>query len=119
MLLDHEIAHIQNGDLKFLAGLRWTSIPLWANPLFWLFRRSVQLDQEILADEFASARDRAGYAEQLAAWGRWHSLAPRWSWRGHVGVGHGASQLRRRMHYLVHARRIRRGRVRASGRSLR
>jgi beta-lactamase regulating signal transducer with metallopeptidase domain len=70
-VLAHELAHVANRDLWLLAMLRGLMIVLWPHPLFWLLRRQVRLDQELLADAAAAElTSRDTYAEQLVALAR-------------------------------------------------
>ena len=65
-VLAHELAHVRHRDLWLLAALRALLVVLWAHPLFWLLRRRVRLDQEMLADAAATeVSDRHHYANQL------------------------------------------------------
>jgi beta-lactamase regulating signal transducer with metallopeptidase domain len=69
--LAHECAHIRNGDLRLLALMRCLALILYAHPLYWMLRRRVQIDQELLADAAAGERcDVADYAEVLLYWFR-------------------------------------------------
>jgi beta-lactamase regulating signal transducer with metallopeptidase domain len=71
--LAHEWAHIENGDLRWLALLRLLNVVLYAQPLFWWLRFSIRADQEVLADAAASTLDgdgRLAYAETLVGWAR-------------------------------------------------
>src|SRR5690606_17898975 len=47
-ILAHELAHLQHRDLHTLAATRLLLILLWPQPLFWLLRRTIRLDQETL-----------------------------------------------------------------------
>jgi beta-lactamase regulating signal transducer with metallopeptidase domain len=68
--LAHEWAHIRHGDLWLLA-LERLLVPLLAvHPLFWWLRRSVRLDQELLADAAAAGSEPAEYAEALLQWAK-------------------------------------------------
>ena len=70
-VLAHELAHIENRDLHWLAATRALLTLLWAQPLYWLLRRRLRLDQEVLADAAAAEMtSRQNYAEQLVAWAR-------------------------------------------------
>ena len=69
----HELAHIRNGDLRWLAVLRLLNVLLFAQPLFWWLRRAIAADQEALADAAASTLHgdgRLAYAETLVGWAR-------------------------------------------------
>jgi beta-lactamase regulating signal transducer with metallopeptidase domain/protocatechuate 3,4-dioxygenase beta subunit len=71
--LAHELSHIQNGDLRWLAVLRLLTMVFFAQPLFWLLRRTIHADQEALADAAASTLHgdgRLAYAETLVGWAR-------------------------------------------------
>lgn len=107
-ILAHELAHIENGDLRLLAASRWLLVLLWPQPLFWLLRRQMRLDQETLADAAAAeATDRLGYATQLVRLAREQQsrakmLTPRLA--GAVGLWETRSQLTRRIATLLDER---------------
>ena len=63
--LAHEWAHIRQGDLWLLAIERLLLPLLAVHPLFWWLRRSIRLDQELLADAAAAGDEPAEYAEAL------------------------------------------------------
>jgi beta-lactamase regulating signal transducer with metallopeptidase domain len=74
--LAHEWAHIRHGDLWLLA-LERLLVPLLAwHPLFWILRRNVRLDQELLADADAAGEKPIEYAEALVAWAKSARPAP-------------------------------------------
>ncbi len=102
-ILAHELAHIRNHDLAWLAVSRVLLVLLWAQPLYWLVRRRMRFDQETLADAAAAElTSRQHYAEQLVAWARSLSTRPlpmRLS--PAVGLWEGTTQLRRRITMLV------------------
>jgi len=101
-ILAHELAHLQHRDLHTLAATRLLLILLWPQPLFWLLRRTIRLDQETLAD--AAAADRAGrldYAQQLLAWASTASTQRPPRLAGAVGLWEGPSQLKRRIAVLL------------------
>lgn len=100
-VLAHEWAHIANGDLRTLAASRWLLVLLWPQPLFWLLRRALRLDQETLADAAAAeVAGRVSYAEQLLGWAR-TATAPAPRMAGAVGLWEGPSQLKRRIATLL------------------
>jgi beta-lactamase regulating signal transducer with metallopeptidase domain/protocatechuate 3,4-dioxygenase beta subunit len=104
-VLAHEAAHIRNGDLAWLAASRVLLILQWAQPMYWLLRRSMRLDQEALADVAAAEHSgRQQYAEQLVAWAREISAQPRWMLPAAVGLWESPSQLRRRLALLLDER---------------
>jgi hypothetical protein len=71
MAIAHEWAHIANGDLVFLAMVRWLDLVLLAHPLYWWVRRCLRREQELLADSRAcAAGDRCTYAALLVRWAR-------------------------------------------------
>jgi hypothetical protein len=74
--LAHEWTHIRHGDLWLLAIER-ALLPLvgW-HPLFWLSRRGVRFDQELLADAAAAGDRPIEYAEALLAWARGQPAPP-------------------------------------------
>ncbi len=101
-ILAHELAHLQHRDLHTLAATRLLLILLWPQPLYWLLRRTIRLDQETLAD--AAAADRAGrldYAQQLLAWASTASTQRPPRLAGAVGLWEGPSQLKRRIAMLL------------------
>ena len=110
--LAHEWSHIQNGDLRALAASRLLLILLWPQPLYWLLRRTIRLDQETLADAAAAATaGRIAYAEQLLQWAKTEpaGVSPRSSRRtprlaGAVGLWESPSQLKRRLAILLDER---------------
>ncbi|MBX3424534.1 MAG: hypothetical protein KF688_02535 [Pirellulales bacterium] len=102
-VLAHEWAHVHNGDLRTLAASRWLLALAWPQPLFWLLRRLVRLDQETLADAAAADRtSRTDYAERLVAWARRAATAPG-SPRlaAAAGLWERPSQLKRRVSLLL------------------
>jgi beta-lactamase regulating signal transducer with metallopeptidase domain len=68
--LAHEWAHIHHGDLWLLAWQRLLLPLLAAHPLFWLLRRQIRADQELLADIAAAGERPVEYAEALLAWAK-------------------------------------------------
>ncbi len=99
--LAHELAHIGNGDLGLLALCRLL-LPLFhAQPLFWLLRRQIRLDQEVLADAAAASSDRTRYAEILLDWARTMAARPADSYAAALGLWERPTQLRRRIAVLL------------------
>jgi hypothetical protein len=86
--LRHELAHIERGDLWLLCWSRWLS-PLYATqPLWWLFRGAMRIDQEVTADAMAAGDDPVGYAEALVGWAKAiHREVERRSWLGQSWLG--------------------------------
>jgi beta-lactamase regulating signal transducer with metallopeptidase domain len=74
--LAHEWAHIANGDLWLLALERLLLPVYFAQPLYWLLRRRIRVDQELLADAAAAGQTPVAYAEMLLAWARSSSVGP-------------------------------------------
>jgi len=104
-VLAHESAHIHNHDLRWLAASRAVLLIVWANPLYWLLRRRMRLDQEALADAAAAElTSRQRYAEQLVAWAREVGSRPAVRLSSAVGLWEGPSQLRRRIAVLLDER---------------
>jgi len=65
-VLAHELAHVQNGDLRWAALSRALLLALFAHPLYWILRRRLRADQELQADATAAARAGAfDYAATL------------------------------------------------------
>lgn len=101
-VLAHETAHIRNGDLCWLVAGRMMLILLWAQPLYWLLRRRVRTDQELLADAAAAeVTSRQRYAEQLVGWARHMPARPAPHLSAAVGLWERPSQLRERVALLV------------------
>ncbi len=69
--VNHELAHVRHGDLKFLAFSQLL-FPLFVlQPLYHLLCRAVRDEQELLADAAVLAEtDRMQYAEELLCWAR-------------------------------------------------
>lgn len=101
--LAHEWAHIRHGDLWLLA-LERLLLPIFClHPLFWLLRRQIRIDQELLADAAAAGDAPVEYAEALMSWAKVESAA------GARGLGIAAlslwehpSSLSRRVEMLLH-----------------
>ena len=81
--LAHEWAHINNGDLWFLAIYRLLALLLFPNPLFWWLGNRMRENQELLADAYAAEltfdshsrqdtelENRREYALELVRWSR-------------------------------------------------
>ena len=68
--LAHEWAHIRHGDLWLLALERLLLPVFCLHPLFWLLRRQIRMDQEILADAAAAGNAPVEYAEALLSWAK-------------------------------------------------
>jgi beta-lactamase regulating signal transducer with metallopeptidase domain len=104
-ILVHELAHIENRDLYWLALSRALLIVFWSQPLYWLARRRMRLDQESLADAAAAElTSREQYAEQLIGWARNLANVRTMRLASAVGLWEGASQLRHRVALLLNER---------------
>ncbi|MEX2171013.1 MAG: M56 family metallopeptidase [Pirellulales bacterium] len=104
-ILAHELAHIRHGDLLLLALCRGLFVLLWANPLFWLLRRRLRLDQETLADAAAAeVSTRHQYAEQLVDWAKRFATNRPPALAAAVGLWESPSQLRHRIAVLLDER---------------
>jgi beta-lactamase regulating signal transducer with metallopeptidase domain len=104
-ILAHELTHIENRDLHWLAASRALLVVLWAQPLFWFLRRRMRLDQEALADAAAAEiTSRQSYAEQLVTWAREIAARPAMRLTPVVGLWETPSQLRQRIALLVDER---------------
>jgi BlaR1 peptidase M56/Carboxypeptidase regulatory-like domain len=104
MLLAHEWAHIRRGDLWLLAVSRWLLIVLFAHPLYWMLRRRLRFDQELLADAAAAQIcGRQEYAECLFAWAR-RLPSRRLFPAGALGIWNRPGQLSRRIAMLLDER---------------
>jgi len=105
-LLMHEWTHIRNRDLWMLGIDRWLLLVLFANPLYWWFRRRTRDDQEALADAAAAGcTTRERYAEQLLAWAREISAEVRRPMSSTVGIWERPSRLSRRIARLLDKQR--------------
>lgn len=101
-ILAHERAHLRNGDLRWMTIGRTLLVLTWAQPLYWLLRRRMRLDQEALADAAAAElSSRQRYAEQLVALARNVPVRPRLAIHAAVGLWERPSQLRRRIALLL------------------
>ncbi len=101
-VLAHEAAHLRNHDLHWLAVSRVLLVLLWPQPLYWLLRRRMRLDQETLADAAAAEHtSRQHYAEQLVTWARNMTPRPAVRLSSAVGLWEGPSQLRQRIALLI------------------
>jgi protocatechuate 3,4-dioxygenase beta subunit len=103
-ILAHEWAHIERGDLWLLALGRLLLVLLYPHPAYWLLRRRISADQELLADAAAAIYcGRHKYAETLVSWAR-HQ--PRGSSRLNCGLGiwERPSQISRRIAMLLDER---------------
>jgi protocatechuate 3,4-dioxygenase beta subunit/beta-lactamase regulating signal transducer with metallopeptidase domain len=106
-VLAHELAHVENHDLIWLAVSRGLMIFLWSQPLYWLARRRMRLDQEALADAAAAElSSRQQYAEQLVHWARNMGGQRTVRLASAVGLWEGPSQLRQRVGLLLNERLI-------------
>ncbi len=66
-ILDHELAHVQQRHSWDVLFLEFLKALFWFNPLLYIFKRSIQLNHEFLADEFAlsSGTDVKDYQKLL------------------------------------------------------
>jgi beta-lactamase regulating signal transducer with metallopeptidase domain len=101
--LAHEWAHIRHGDLWLLALERLLLPVFWLHPLFWLLRRQVRIDQELLADAAAAGDAPVEYAQALLSWAQAESgvAAPRWG-VAVLPLWDHPSNLSRRVEMLLH-----------------
>ncbi len=101
--LAHELAHLRNGDLALLALCRLLLPFYLGQPLFWLLRRRIRLDQELLADAAAGKLDRTAYAATLLEWARTMTVRSAGLHAAALGLWERPSQLRRRIAFLLEA----------------
>lgn len=101
--LAHEWAHIRHGDLWLLALERMLLPVFCLHPLFWLLRRQIRLDQEILADAAAAGNAPVKYAEALLSWAKAESqqAAPPLGIAA-LSIWEHPSNLSRRVEMLLH-----------------
>ena len=76
----------------------------YAQPLFWLLRRQIRLDQEMLADAAAASTNRTHYAQILLDWARTMSTRPAGFRAAALGLWERPSQLRRRIALVARSR---------------
>jgi beta-lactamase regulating signal transducer with metallopeptidase domain len=104
-VLAHELAHVANRDLRWLAASRALVMLLWAQPFLWLLRRRMRLDQEALADAAAAElTSRQCYAKQLVAWARQMPGRAAVHLSAAVGLWERPSHLRQRIALLLNDR---------------
>jgi beta-lactamase regulating signal transducer with metallopeptidase domain len=103
-ILAHECAHIERGDLWLLALGRLLLVVLYLHPAYWLLRRRISADQELLADAAAATFcGRHKYAETLVAWARHQPRGgARLNWG--LGIWERPSQISRRIGMLLDER---------------
>ena len=102
--LAHEWAHIRHGDLWLLA-LERLLLPIFClHPLFWLLRRQIRIDQELLADAAAAGDAPVEYAQALLTWAKaeTNQAAPRFGIAA-LSLWEHPSSLSRRVEMLLHA----------------
>ncbi|MFN0018682.1 MAG: M56 family metallopeptidase [Pirellulaceae bacterium] len=101
--LAHEWAHIRHGDLWLLA-LERLLLPIFClHPLFWLLRRQIRSDQELLADAAAAGDAPVEYAQALLIWAKAESnaAAPRLGIAA-LSLWEHPSNISRRVEMLLH-----------------
>jgi len=54
-LIKHELAHVQQGHTLDILFVEFVKTVLWINPMLGIFKKSMQLNHEFLADHFAIA----------------------------------------------------------------
>lgn len=102
--LAHEWAHIRHGDLWLLA-LERLLLPMFClHPLFWLLRRQIRIDQELLADAAAAGDAPVEYAQALLAWAKTESnqAGPSFGIAA-LSLWEHPSSISRRVEMLLHA----------------
>jgi peroxiredoxin/outer membrane lipoprotein-sorting protein len=100
LILCHELAHYEHGDLWRLLAVRFLALPHWFNPLSWWAVRKVEECTEWLCDGAATNASTSGasaieYARALMQLGS--SRSPQTSW---VGAAQG-SRLFHRVRRLI------------------
>lgn len=65
--LRHELAHLRNHDLQRLLIFQIAKLLLWYQPSFWQLGKQLQMDQDLVADRFASHNgvDSVEYCQSL------------------------------------------------------
>ncbi|MEZ5941664.1 MAG: M56 family metallopeptidase [Planctomycetaceae bacterium] len=99
--LNHELAHILNGDIITHWAVRLFQPLLWWQPLYWHFSRELTVAQDQLADQFVlnETADSSTYAELLLQFSqRQTSLA--------LTFGGRPSMIRRRIEMLLQANQV-------------
>ena len=100
-VLLHEWAHIRHRDLWLLAVGRCLLAVLFAHPLFWWLRRTIRIDQELLADAAAAGEQRHDYAQELVHLVRITGNAAPGPISAGVGIWEGSSSFSRRIATLL------------------
>ena len=95
------MAHIRHGDLWLLALGRFLLAVLFTHPLFWLLRRAIRGDQELLADAVAAGDNPHDYAEELVRLVRMTGADSPRSVSAAVGIWEGRSSFSRRIAMLL------------------
>ncbi len=101
--LAHEWAHIRHGDLWLLALERLLLPAFCLHPLYWLLRRQIRIDQELLADAAAAGDAPVEYAEALLSWAKAEASlnTSRWGIAA-LSLWDHPSSLSRRVEMLLH-----------------
>ncbi|MCA8992109.1 MAG: M56 family metallopeptidase [Planctomycetaceae bacterium] len=105
--LNHELAHILNGDIVTHWAVRMLQPLLWWQPLYWHLSRELTAAQDQLADQFVlnESPDTSTYAEMLLQFSqRQSSLA--------LTFGGRPSMIRRRIEMMLQANQVIRPRAR-------
>jgi beta-lactamase regulating signal transducer with metallopeptidase domain len=100
--LAHEWAHIRHGDLWLLALERLLLPVFCLHPLFWLLRRQIRVDQELLADAAAAGDAPVEYAEALMSWAKMDNAAAPGFGIAALSLWEHPSSLTRRVEMLLH-----------------
>jgi beta-lactamase regulating signal transducer with metallopeptidase domain len=67
-IIDHELVHVQRGDVLSRALFAAAATVLWPHPLFWWLRARASLAAELIADDAAArSTSRRAYARSLLA----------------------------------------------------
>ena len=97
--LEHEWKHIDRRDLAFWQLLNLFEIVLWYQPLFWLLRKELRINQDLIADAHAanSLDDCARYAATLVQFAQQRQC----QMEGTLAMTHHRSSLFRRVEMLL------------------
>ena len=110
-VLCHELAHVQENDFFLRALAELARALLWFQPLMWIARRQLRLEQELACDNLvlAAGGKPSAYARLLLDWDARPGMDSLVAIGAAVGMAH-RSSLKRRLHALLD-QNLRRDRV--------
>ena len=110
-VLCHELAHVRSRDFLFRCVADFARAVIWFQPLIWIARRQLRLEQELACDNLvlAAGGKPSAYAKLLLDW----DVRPGIGSLATVGMAH-RSSLKQRLHALLD-QNVRRDRVSGMG----